>query len=826
LIDMKIFHIHRFMLLRKVFLFVLIELFSIIKMEAQQDPNTVKLLSFVKNINTFNRQFPQEKTYLHFDNTGYFVGEFIWFKAYVVRADNHHLTELSKILYVELVSPEGFVVESRKLKIENGQCHGEFLLKDSLFAGFYEIRAYTANMLNFGNDGIFSRVFPVYDKPLQAGNFNTKTMRERPRILGPSNADRKIKEKIEMTFFPEGGNLIHGLQSKVAFKIVNERGENVEISGYILDDKGNQATTFSTFYKGAGYFLFTPDGKKYTANILYNNKNYKFALPEEIHEGFVMNIGNLRNEFIDVKIEKSQNLAAQPIGLSVSCRGKAYLFLSIRVDSTNCFELNIPKKELPSGVNQITLFNTNGEVLSERLVFVNHPDDNRLSFQVTKNSQVYQPYKPVELKFQISDSKGLPAKTVFSLAVRDEDTEDYTGDVGNIMTNLLLSSDIKGYIEAPSSYFNQEDTQKNLKLELLMMTQGWRRYSWREEAGLDGFELKNPIEKGLFIDGSIVSCKGMDLLTCNDERNVEVFAEIKSDSLIFIDSCRTDEKCRFRFALNDFHGKVDLKLLVKQKIENKNIFIPLKRIFPPDSRTYSHYETVLTDDLQVKHSDTISSMNGKKGRQLREVTVTARKRTRYHIDYSKPILCLNYQDQIDFQIDNGEYYMMLDQLVECLYVNLGKRGIIDGSIFPMIDLKVIDLEYGGFLPWERIESITIYRDMEIRMLYADFNNDVPSTVISFNSYKNGYRRPKGGSGLRYTTLQGYSVVKEFYSPNYENMFLPDVKDFRRTLYWNPDVNTDSTGAAIVHFYNNSNCKSIKISAETVTKDGEIGEILQ
>jgi len=169
---MKIFHIHRFMLLRKVFLFVLIELFSIIKMEAQQDPNTVKLLSFVKNINTFNRQFPQEKTYLHFDNTGYFVGEFIWFKAYVVRADNHHLTELSKILYVELVSPEGFVVESRKLKIENGQCHGEFLLKDSLFAGFYEIRAYTANMLNFGNDGIFSRVFPVYDKPLQAGNFN------------------------------------------------------------------------------------------------------------------------------------------------------------------------------------------------------------------------------------------------------------------------------------------------------------------------------------------------------------------------------------------------------------------------------------------------------------------------------------------------------------------------------------------------------------------------------------------------------------------------------------------------------------------------------
>ena len=628
-----------------------------------------------------------------------------------------------------------------------------------------------------------------------------------------------------MTFFPEGGNLILGLQSKVAFKIINERGENVEVNGYILDDIGNEATTFSTFYKGAGYFLFTPDGKKYSAIVRYKNKIYKFALPEELHDGYVMNIGNLRNEFIDVKIEKSQNLAAQPIGLSVSCRGKAYLFQSIRVDSTNCFGLNIPKKELFSGVNQFTLFNTNGDVLSERLVFVNHPDEKQLSFQVTPSGQSYQPYQPIDLKFQIRDPRGLPVETDFSLAVRDEGTEDYTGDVGSIMTNLLLSSDLKGYIEAPSSYFNQEDTQKNLKLELLMMTQGWRRYSWREEARLDGFELKNPIEKGLFIDGSIVSCKGMDLLTCNDERNVEVFAEIKSDSLIFIDSCRTDEKCRFRFALNDFHGKFDLKLLVKQKIENKNIFIPLKRIFPPDSRTYSHYETVLTDDLQAKHSDTISSMNGKKGRQLREVTVTARKITRYHIDYSRPNLCLNYQDQIDFQIDNGEYYMMLDQLFECLYLNLEKRGIISGGILPLNDLKRIDMEYGGYLPRERIESIAIYRDLETRMRYAGLNNDVPETVISFNSYKNGYDRPKSNSGLRYTTMQGYSVVKEFYSPSYDNKPLPDIKDFRRTLYWNPNLRTDTTGTATVHFFNNSNCKSIKIIAETVTKSGEIGVIV-
>lgn len=101
---------------------------------------------------------------------------------------------------------------------------------------------------------------------------------------------------------------------------------------------------------------------------------------------------------------------------------------------------------------------------------------------------------------------------------------------------------------------------------------------------------------------------------------------------------------------------------------------------------------------------------------------------------------------------------------------------------------------------------------------------IPGAVISFNSYKNGFSRPKNQANLRYTTLQGYSNVREFYSPQYTDKILPDVKDYRRTLYWNPDVKTDSTGNALVRFFNNSSCKTMKISAETITKDGEIGLI--
>jgi len=552
-------------------------------------------------------------------------------------------------------------------------------------------------------------------------------------------------------------------------------------------------------------------------------------LPDELREGYVMNIGNLRNEFTDVKIEKSQYLAALPIGLSVSCRGKAYLFQPIQVDTTNCFELNIPKKELPSGVNQITLFNTNGEVLSERLFFVNHPDEKQLSFQVTPSSQSYQPYQPIDLKFQIRDPKGLPVETDFSLAVRDEDTEDNTGDVGSIMSNLLLSSDLKGYIETPSKYFNKDDSQRIQKLDLLMMIQGWRRYSWREEAGISLFELKRPVEKGLLIEGFVVTSIERDFSSYQKERNMEVFAEIKCDSLTFHDSCRTDENGRFRFVLNDFHGKVDLKLQVKQDMRKKTIFIPLKRVFPPKSRAYSYYETALSDDLQPKHFDTITSMGVIKGRQLREVTVKARKKTRYRFNYSIPNLCLNYQNQIDFQIDNGEYYMMLNTLnIPSILINLLRRGLIGGDISLRLnnyDLFKSSFSESGSLSPERIESILIYVDQESRKYSTEFESDIPESLVSFNTYGNEYSRQANESGLRFTTMQGFSFSKDFYSPSYVNKLLPDTKDFRRTLYWNPDVCTDSSGSATVHFYNNSNCKSIKICAETVTKTGEIGVLV-
>lgn len=203
---------------------------------AQQPDTTafVRLFSYVQNIQTFNWLCPQEKVYLHFDNTAYFQGDTIWFKAYLVNAADNKPTAKSNVLYVDLVSPEGHVIVTKKLKVENGQCHNFIALRQDtprtgaagtkLFAsilrsGFYEVRAYTRVMLNWDSHGAFSRVFPVYTRPEREGDYKLLTMKERFRSLKDDiRPKRGSLKKLNISFFPEGGNLVEGIPSRVALK--------------------------------------------------------------------------------------------------------------------------------------------------------------------------------------------------------------------------------------------------------------------------------------------------------------------------------------------------------------------------------------------------------------------------------------------------------------------------------------------------------------------------------------------------------------------------------------------------------------------------------
>ena len=275
--------------LKKV-LSILLSIFFCFHVCAQDiDDELDKLMPYHQALRNFSNAIPQEKVYLHFDNTGYYQGDHIWFKCYVTSAQ-HQLSDLSRTLYVELLNPGGEVVDKRILKIENGQCYGDFTLNHlPFYSGFYEVRAYTKYMLNFGDDVIFSRLLPVFDRPKTDGNFAEKNMLSYSR-WGVSNTNGffqmkrqpPLKEKVvNLRFFPEGGNLIQGVASRVAFEATDDVGNPIDITGVVLDGAKQEICSFASFHEGRGVFTYTPgdDRRQAIAEVEYAGRKYQFDLP-------------------------------------------------------------------------------------------------------------------------------------------------------------------------------------------------------------------------------------------------------------------------------------------------------------------------------------------------------------------------------------------------------------------------------------------------------------------------------------------------------------------------------------------------------------------
>ena len=831
---------------------ILICSLSIQHSQAQDSSTVNKLSSYIRNFPVFAEAYPQEKVYLHFDNTAYFLGETIWFKAYIVIAERNILTPLSKTLYVELLSPEGNIVKSKKFKIENGQCHGELDLKDSLYAGFYEVRAYTRCMLNFQKDYIYSRVFPVYNKPKVEGHYEVKEMHERPssQAVPGNRKDYTQKNKLSVSFYPEGGNLVCGLKSNIAFKATDKKGEEAIINGSVYDSHGKEVVDLSSSFKSMGVFEFTPGQGKYTAKIQYKDNDYVFDLPAALTEGYAMTVDNTNKDTMLILVQKSQGMPKETLGLSISCRGRIYGSDLVKFDEQNELLFNIPEKLLPTGVNQITLFNRKGEILSERLVFVNHHSE--MKMEVTQDKKNYNPFEKVNLDFQLDNSAGKPVETTFSVSVRDAETSSTNIFSDNILTNLLLSSEIKGYIENPGYYFDSDSPSKRAALDLLMLVQGWSRYSWKQMAGVEPVVIKNPIEKSLVIEGSVLS-----LFRKKKKENVDVSMILLSDHDATLGSCPTDKDGKFNLALPDFQGYRDLILQTKENNKRKENYILLDRGFSPDVKTYSYYERQQPENSKLENDTTVvptedsivtSSTNkvskdqmSQKDHLLKEVTVKDKKKYEREAEgMANASIVYNVEDVVDKCRDKGESTaaLVLDFLADTNpFFSYSDSAIPDDTTPPVCRYKgkpVIFVLNNRLISETRknireilnseVEYVAISEKENVYLQYVkDGDFSTKPVVIFIYTYKDGHRRFES-IGTRKTKIEGYANVKEFFNPKYDNVVLPNEKDYRRTLYWNPDVTTDKNGKASISFFNNQTSRKINVSAETVTANGIIGVV--
>lgn len=811
---------------------------------AQGSPSTLDSLKhFAKNCYTFSQLYPLEKVYLHLDNSSYYQSETIWFKAYIVRASDTHMSSDSKILYVELLTDKGEIAQRKKLKIENGQCHGAFSLDQEARTGFYEIRAYTRAMLNFGEDNIFSRVIPIYKRPLIDGDYSEKEISNRHSYLlknyrSSAKEKKNITRSFDVTFYPEGGHLALGLTNRVAFKAKDNSGKNIAVTGHIRDANGEIIGQFASAHQGMGSFELEVKGDE-TIVINYEGKTQDFQLPTARSNSYTMRVNNLNTKLLSVTISKSPGLAAETLGLMVNCRNKAVLFNVIDV-AHGSLQIPIKKAELPRGVNSLTLFRANGAILAERLFFVNHPK--KVILDIASESKYYTPLQQVNIAIAAHDTQGQDVASNLSMAIKDASSSGTSAYAEDIRTHLLLSSDLRGYIHQPGYYFASNDIEHRYALDLLMMTQGWRCYTWEQRAGMKAIDIQHPIEENLMIKGQVMK-PILDAPMQDTRIKYRLSKTGKASQNAYGD---TDNNGQFTFLLNDslkLYGQWDLTLSVpREGSKAKRNRILIDRQFSPKPQAYNYEETLDHDTLMrfASHEVHEEERHSVEDIQL----INEYKLIRYKSELTQANITYNVEKEINDLADQGIYfastvggyledkdpnftysqtdsidsYHYMDKTV--MFVHHYTKDIYNRHT-RIADISIEAVEnialYLDQHSWEHLASKNYFKDAPIQeLLDPDSSNKFVVILVRTKADKSYKEVPKG---MRLTYFNGYANQKEFAEVVLHQPIIGEI-DHRRTLYWDPNVKLDEAGKATIEFYNNSSCEHLLIDVQGITDHGE------
>ena len=844
---------------------------------------TTELMRYAGNIHQFNSIFPQEKVYLQFDNTSYYTGETIWFKAFVVNASTLKRAQ-SKVLYVDLISPTGVLLKQQKLKIVAGQADGSFPLLDGSTeqarekrgvleypSGFYEVRAYTGYMLNFSEETVFSRVFAVYEKPKKEGNYYAEPPTIRIRWDETTEERRPETEKlhkINCEFYPEGGHLVMGKPCRVAFKVTDETGFGIDASGAIDDTD----ISFSTIHDGMGWFTFTPAERRNSVTITVDGKSKSFKLPEPEATGLTLQVDATQSNGIRLRLDCTPELTGQMFGMALTCRGELFDFSTIQTASPSV-EQPISMKGVPEGVCRVYLFGPDGNIYASRSVYHHSGEITRPQIEVSADKDKYEPFEKVALRFNLKDGQGNPFRDRFCLSVRDVRGQG-NALADDLRTSMLLSSDLKGFIENPSWYFDSEDADRDTALDLLMLVQGWERYDWQTMTGQKEFRERHRIEENLTLNGWIMNSSGKKPMD-----SIEVLASLipNDKTLTETYSYRTDSSGYFGFDIGpEFYDKAKFSISAQPK--RKRLIGPDARIvfdrsLSPAIRAYQPQELIFTgllsaskkkgakEDLTLEEElETLISKD--KGYVLPEVDIDE---DRMYVDYFT-FKAYDVVKDVEVELDKGDYSTdFLGYMIEkgySMFIEWDDSRMetviqyINGyQPFFFIHNNNRSLEYGVYenpltLESQDIKSIIVFdrpmsmanilmqcslyqsshefRDKMNQLLMSENSMDIISfmnqrlLLVDIQVKEPGELKTRSeifNINKRITTVDGYSRPYAFYSPQYPDGPIVGDVDYRRTLYWNPNVITDSTGTAQVEFYNNSYSTRFNISGAGITASG-------
>jgi hypothetical protein len=656
--------------------------------------------SLTKHFNTH----PVEKVYLHLDKSYYLPGDTIWFKAYTVIGEKHQLSALSKVLYCELINNRDSVINREVLRLKTGMAWSDFYLPRSLKPGSYHIRAYTNWMRNAGTEYF-------YDQKIRIGGMQA--------LL--NSAKQVLQTKPDIQFFPEGGELVEGIRSRIAVKSVGVNGLGRDITGVITDNEGNEVATFATRHLGMGVFALMPQaGKTYRAKITCaDSSKYTIDLPKARDEGFTLAINNRGADSIYVKVAANDKLFQAEQNavfyLIAQSGGKIYYTAQSKLAGP-VFTTLISKSRFPSGIVQFTLFSQNGEPLSERVIFIQNNDG--LKVELSSSSNTYSTRQKVKIDISTIIGNTKAATGGFSVAVVNESRVPLDeNSESTILNNLLLTSDIKGYIEQPNYYFTNINDQTRADLELLMLTQGYRRFDWKRILNkTDLPDIYQP-EKSLELAGSIKTPGGKPV----PNGKITLLATREK----FIADTAADQNGNFLFKDVELPDTAKIVLRARKQNNGSNVSIYVKQQgFPAviKDKTMGTDTTIkLSSEMLknvAKYREQLRLDSIERGRELSGVTIMAKK-------LAKPDIYNGYGTDLERSVDMkrvGDYPSIFEAIKALV------PGFRVAKIKIVIDgLELDDSSIASTYSADEIQSIRVVDEGGYDRIHG--GNDKPGYII-------------------------------------------------------------------------------------------------
>lgn len=774
-------------------------------------------VDFIDTFKSVQQELPREQIYLHTDRNWYFHGDRIWFSAYTTAGTRLFPSEISTVLYVELVEPDGTIAKRSSIKLNNGRGEGSLLIDtENEKPGTYSVVAYTKWSKNFGESYVFKKDIQVY-----TGDSGSV----------PDDSDQEF----DITFLPESGHLIEDTPTRLAFKALRADGKGLPVSGEIVDQNSGETIPFETEHRGMGVVNFTPkSGASYVASAM----GREFPLPDVQPQGILMNVNSINNLFeVTVRTRLPEDVPS--LVLFAHVRGEIY-YASILIINDGTGVVNIPKEQFSSGIVHFTVLNPDGQPAAERLVFNKNPND-EVTVQISSDEAV-STREEVNLNLSVLSNEETAIPATASLTIFDDSIHPYHPNSQSIRTWFHLQTEIRGHVEDPGYYFSDHENADEA-LDLLLLTQGWRAYDMERMKDPDNLQSFSLPEKSLSVSGLV--------RTSIRKRPVEhasVVVSLGSDHES-MDLLTTDENGVFILDGIDFTGSKMVTIRANNeegqdfvRIEMNSVYEGLPEQYSP---IYQRSESIASaDSIQSGEQGNIDSIADRAGQvqqrteqyvdvqmsgELDEITVTG-EQIETEDQFEQNLRTSERPSQrIDFDEDEASrslpFLVALNQMGGVtannseISVNTGFSNLQGGLPPPLIIIDNIESDISQLrqLYTEEVKTVNVFRRGAELGFYGARG---AGGAIVVQTRRGAGVDNREESGLISAFIKGFQPPTEFFTPRYGINIPADIeeKDNRITLHWEPDLNIGQEGES-VRFWANDVPSHYRIVVEGLTETG-------